>query len=204
MKKHQKHHKMKLQQLKNDLIEQTEVTEGLQEHEGLRDSTQELTVIDNHPADIASENYERAKDLSLHEKNQLMLSRVEEALKRIDAGNYGRCESCGREIPGDRLEAVPYAEYCIECKRESEENSYDFNRPIEESVLSPPFSRSYMEGKGDYTGYDGEDTWQDLAKYNSLRHVYYESTEDESEEKVGIVEETDGISNEEYEEQLPD
>lgn len=196
-------HKLQLQQLKNDLIGQTEVTEGLQEHEGLRDSTQELTVIDNHPADVASENYERAKDISLHEKNLLVLEKVEEALDKIESGRYGRCENCDREIPEDRLDAVPYTEFCFECKKESEGIPYD-SRPIEEVGLTPPFARTYMEGKNDYTGYDGEDTWQDVGKYNRLPHVYYENTEDESEERIGLVEETDRISNEEYEEQLPD
>jgi YteA family regulatory protein len=197
-------HKLQLQQLKKDLIGQTEVTEGLQEHEGLRDSTQELTVIDNHPADVASENYERAKDISLHEKNLLVLKKVEEALEKVELGRYGLCENCGREIPEDRLDAVPYTEFCFECKKESEGIPDDYTRPIEEGGLTPPFARTYMEGKNDYTGYDGEDTWQDVGKYNRLPHVYYENTEDESEERIGLVEDTDRISNEEYEEQLPD
>lgn len=197
-------HKLQLQQLKKDLVGQTEVTEGLQEHEGLRDSTQELSVIDNHPADVASENYERSKDISLHEKNQLVLKKVEEALDKLESGRYGRCENCAREIPEDRLDAVPYAEFCLECKKESEGVPHDYPRPIEEGGLTPPFSRTYMEGKDDYTGYDGEDTWQDVGKYNRLPHVYYENTEDESEERIGLVEDTDRISNEEYEEQLPD
>ncbi|MBS4030047.1 MAG: TraR/DksA C4-type zinc finger protein [Clostridiales bacterium] len=197
-------HKLQLQELKKDLIGQTEMTEGLQEHEGLRDSTQELTVIDNHPADVASENYERAKDISLHEKNQFVLEKVEEALKKVESGRYGRCENCGGEIPEDRLDAIPYTEFCIHCKKESEDPVRDDSRPIEEAGLTPPFARTYMEGKSDYTGYDGEDTWQDVGKYNWLPHVYYEDTEDESEERIGLVEDTDRISNEEYEDQLPD
>ncbi|MBS3988347.1 MAG: transcriptional regulator, partial [Dethiobacter sp.] len=59
-------HRKQLDKMKKELLDQMDVTEGLQEHQGLRDATQELSVIDNHPADIASENYERAKDISLH------------------------------------------------------------------------------------------------------------------------------------------
>lgn len=112
--------KLQLEQLKKDFLEQTEFTEGIQEHEGLRDATQELSVVDNHPADIASENYERAKDILLHEKNLLILEKVEEALKKVELGRYGVCENCGEEIPEDRLDAIPYAEFCIECKKSND------------------------------------------------------------------------------------
>jgi RNA polymerase-binding transcription factor DksA len=45
---------------------------------------------------------------------------VEKALERIGSGEYGRCEVCGKEIPEERLEAVPWATLCIECKRKEE------------------------------------------------------------------------------------
>ena len=196
-------HKLQLETLKKDLLEQTEFTEGIQKHEGLRDSIQELSVVDNHPADVGSENYERAKDISLHEKNQLVLKKVNEALEKMAHGNYGTCENCGKEIPDDRLDAVPYAEFCIQCKKKSEGAPHDYPRPIEELNLMSPFARTYMGDKG-YTGYDGEDAWQDLASFNKLPHVFYEETNDESDETIGAVEDTDRISNEEYEEQLPD
>lgn len=196
-------HRLQLEKVKKDLLDQTEVTEGLQEHQGLRDATQELSVIDNHPADIASENYERAKDISLHEKNQLILKKVDEALEKMDLGVYGVCENCGKPIPDDRLDAVPYAEFCIHCKRKAEGPPHDYPRPIEELSLMSPFARSYM-GDKDYTGYDGEDAWQDVAQYNKLNHVFFEETNDESDETIGAVEDTDRISNEEYRDQLPD
>jgi YteA family regulatory protein len=194
-------HRKQLDKMKKELLDQMDVTEGLQEHQGLRDATQELSVIDNHPADIASENYERAKDISLHEKNLLILRKVDKALERMDLGLYGVCENCGKTIPADRLDAIPYAEFCIHCKRKTEGPPHNYPRPIEE--LSLPFARSYM-GDKDYTGYDGEDAWQDVAQYNKLNHVYYEETNDENDETNGAVEDTDRISNEEYRDQLPD
>lgn len=196
-------HKQQLEQLKKDFLEQTEFTEGIQEHEGLRDATQELSVVDNHPADIASENYERAKDISLHEKNLLILEKVEEALQKVERGVYGECENCGKPIPDDRLDAVPYAEFCIDCKKSAEGAPHDYPRPIEELNLMSPFARSYM-GDRDYTGYDGEDAWQDVGRNNALPHVFYEETADESEDTLGAVEDTDRISNQEYIDQLPD
>jgi YteA family regulatory protein len=188
--------------MKEDLLEQTENAEGLQKHESLRDATQELTVVDNHPADIASENYERSKDLSLHEKNQLILKKIDESLEKIALGKFGFCENCGRPIPVERLSAVPYTEFCIDCKREAEGIVHDYPRPIEELNLLSPFARTFMDEK-DYTGYDGEDAWQDVAQYNKIAHVHYEDV-GESDETIGYVEDTDKISNKDYKEQLPD
>ncbi len=195
-------HKLQLEKIKAELLKQTEMAEGIHKHESLRESTQELSVVDNHPADIASENYERGKDISLHEKNQLILNKVEEALEKIELDEYGSCENCGRNIPEERLDAIPYAEFCVECKRDAEGVVHDYPRPVEELVLMSPFARSFMDEK-DYTGYDGEDAWQDVALYNKLPHVYYEEV-GEDDETVGYVEDTDKVSNRDYNEQLPD
>jgi DnaK suppressor protein len=48
------------------------------------------------------------------------LARIENALERMRAGQYGVCEGCGTKIPMARLNALPYATYCIECQREAE------------------------------------------------------------------------------------
>ena len=50
------------------------------------------------------------------------LERVEEAIKRMDNGTYGICESCKKKIPQARLEALPYAALCIECQRIEEKH----------------------------------------------------------------------------------
>ena len=49
-----------------------------------------------------------------------MFVAIDAALARIDAGTYGTCERCGRPIGQERLEAIPYATLCIDCKREVE------------------------------------------------------------------------------------
>jgi DnaK suppressor protein len=51
-------------------------------------------------------------DLATH-----LLASIDSALARLDEGTYGRCERCGRPISEERLEALPYATRCIECKR---------------------------------------------------------------------------------------
>jgi DnaK suppressor protein len=72
---------------------------------------------DNHLADTATETYEREMDEGLEEDARGQLRQVENALARIESGEYGRCEVCGKEIPAERLEAVPWTTLCIDDAR---------------------------------------------------------------------------------------
>jgi DnaK suppressor protein len=72
---------------------------------------------DNHMADTASETYERELDEGLEEDARGQLRLVEKALERLDSGEYGRCEVCGKDIPAERLEAVPWTTLCIDDAR---------------------------------------------------------------------------------------
>jgi RNA polymerase-binding transcription factor DksA len=72
---------------------------------------------DNHLADTASETYERELDEGLEEDAQGQLREVEDALARLDAGTYGTCSVCGKAIPVERLEAVPWTSLCIDDAR---------------------------------------------------------------------------------------
>jgi RNA polymerase-binding transcription factor len=74
-------------------------------------------TIDQHLADTASETLEREIDYTLEENSGHVLEEIDRALARIDDGTYGRCEACGGDIGVERLEALPYATQCIECKR---------------------------------------------------------------------------------------
>jgi len=86
----------------------------------LRESAQELSLYDNHPGDVSNATFERELDLGLMIDADNRLSMVEDALRAIDSGTYGICRSCGREIDPERLEAVPYALLCLECKQKLE------------------------------------------------------------------------------------
>lgn len=182
------------------LIERLEDEMGL--GESLKDSTSELSSYDNHPADIASETFEIEKNRALKANEVTHLKMIDEALKRIDRGVYGICQMCGNDIGAERLEAVPFTSLCIECERDGKPNykSCWQDRPIEETVIGYPFGSTNMDSK-DYTGYDGEDTWQELESFNSLNYMLWD---DEDEDMQGAVEETDKISNEQYRRQLPD
>ena len=76
------------------------------------------TRLDDHFADSASVTYDREMDYSLEDNAEQLLARIDGALQRIEAGTNGRCVNCGKEIPVERLEAIPYAEYCIDDARE--------------------------------------------------------------------------------------
>ena len=74
----------------------------------------------DHQADDATEVFEREKELGLEQTLKAHLDQVERALKRVEAGTYGECESCGKAIAQGRLDAMPEATLCIDCKAEEE------------------------------------------------------------------------------------
>jgi RNA polymerase-binding protein DksA len=68
-------------------------------------------------ADTATVTVDREMDFSLEENSHQILGEIDAALERIDRGTFGLCARCGKPIGEERLEAVPYATLCIECKR---------------------------------------------------------------------------------------
>jgi DnaK suppressor protein len=68
-------------------------------------------------AAAASHVFEQQRDLALRDRANQQLVLVDAALARLDAGTWGTCGSCGKEIAGERLEALPWAALCIDCQR---------------------------------------------------------------------------------------
>ena len=60
------------------------------------------------------------KELALEKNQEQIVNAVNEALQRIEDRTFGRCTDCGGVIPGERLAAVPYSPYCIECEKDRE------------------------------------------------------------------------------------
>jgi DnaK suppressor protein len=75
--------------------------------------------LDRGFADSAHSTAERARLIALAKELRENLRDVEHALGRIDAGSYGTCERCGQPIGPERLEAIPWARLCIDCKQRS-------------------------------------------------------------------------------------
>jgi RNA polymerase-binding transcription factor DksA len=74
-----------------------------------------------HMADLGTDNYEQEVSSSLLENERQIEGQVAAALDRIEKGTFGRCERCGKEIGQGRLEALPYARFCVDCARAAEE-----------------------------------------------------------------------------------
>jgi hypothetical protein len=127
----------------------------------------------------------------------LTVADIDNALERINSGTYGTCEVCGQDIPLERLEAVPSATKCRDCKEAEEKNPHQNDRPVEEEALGVPFARTFKEDT-DAVGYDGEDAWQEVANYSETTDEWsrggsYYGYSDFSIERKGEVEDVDNI-----------
>ena len=147
-----------LQQEKDSLLSFM-AQEGMGKHVSLKDSIEELSLIDNHPADTGSELFERSKDLSLHEKRLRNLQDIESALERIANGSYGFCLRCAQQIDRERLESLPSASYCLKCKEELERAEKEKRSSCGGAFPLSSFKRTFLDGKS-FVGFDGEDAWQ--------------------------------------------
>jgi RNA polymerase-binding transcription factor DksA len=84
------------------------------------DSIGELAPVSQHQADLASETFERERDLSLLGEFRAELNEVERALARLADGSYGLCAHCRAPIGDERLTAVPATRYCRTCQARHE------------------------------------------------------------------------------------
>ena len=75
--------------------------------------------------DRANNHYNRELMFSLSDSERLRLLQIEEAIRRMDDGAYGRCGHCGGPISPLRLEAVPWARFCIDCQELVERGMID-------------------------------------------------------------------------------
>ena len=102
--------------LKGDLNQMTD--EALKRNQP--ESSGNLSNLPLHMADVGTENYDQEFTLGLIENEQETLDQIHDALARITAGTYGRCEECRQPIAKPRLQALPYTPRCIECARKAE------------------------------------------------------------------------------------
>jgi YteA family regulatory protein len=185
---------------KQNLIKQINSLEKTGLNGSLSYSIGELSVYDNHPADIGDELFERSKDIALKDNAEVLLGRVEIALKKIKDGTYEYCSKCGEHIPISRLEAIPWASECIKCQGQDDASHFT-SRPLEEEVLTPPFQKNFLDhDKDDFIGFDGEDALQAVMRYGSSDTPQdipgtreYKKLFNNSNEHQGIVDLADAI-----------
>ncbi|MBO8155579.1 MAG: TraR/DksA C4-type zinc finger protein [Bacillaceae bacterium] len=167
------------------------------------ESMGELSSYDNHPADEGSALYEREKDVALNEHMEKEMKDINHALKAMDQGTYGTCETCGKEIPFERLQALPTATHC---KEHSPDQVVSRQRPMEEGVLMPPYGKFEFDDK-DAAVYDSEDAWQEVAKWGTSETPQdmeipvgdYNDIYPESEDRIGYVEDYENFAGNDIE-----
>ncbi len=86
-----------------------------------KDATGDHSSYSFHMADQGTDAEEREKTFLLASKTGRLVYHIDEALRRVKSGTYGKCLKCGKQISVARLTAVPHASYCIDCKAREEE-----------------------------------------------------------------------------------
>jgi RNA polymerase-binding protein DksA len=75
-----------------------------------------------HMGDLGTDQMEREKNFHFASSERRYLYHIEKAIEKLDKGKYGICETCGKPINLDRLEAIPSARLCFECKEKEEKS----------------------------------------------------------------------------------
>lgn len=208
----------KLQHFKDKLLQEKEQQlQSLKNREKEKDQTMELldselSSYDNHPADVGTELYMMEQEEGFKEQIKSVIDKIDDSLEDIEEGKYGICNNCNKEIKEERLELIPYAKTCLDCSEAEKDNNIDNNvkdnNKIYESLNYQSFSLTPDENK-DSTGYDKEDTLEDVFEDNIVPKDPSLSTGDNiglvEEGKYNdseVVEEIEKISEEEYKETL--
>ena len=82
----------------------------------VKDSSTGDSTYSTHMADHGTDEREREKSFFYASRENKYLQYLDEALERVEDGTYGICHSCDKDIPKERLEAVPHTKLCVPCK----------------------------------------------------------------------------------------
>ncbi|WP_019243996.1 MULTISPECIES: TraR/DksA C4-type zinc finger protein [Bacillus] len=178
--------KQELLHLKSDMNHTFDVTYDNGNVRSLKNSVDELSSYDNHPADLGTELFDREKDYALEAHTMYELEKINQALQAIEDGSYGKCLVCHEDIPLERLQAIPYSLYCIS---HTPDQDIKEDRPVEEDIMLPPSRDSYDRK-------DGYDSFQEVARFGTsettsdfLGHYdKYESIYNDADDQEGFTE----------------
>lgn len=113
--------KLNLKEVKKKLLAERDIL-----IEKLKDN--DLSIDDSEtpdPVDLAVRNYSKNVMLAVSENESKQLALIDEALIRVDDKEYGLCQNCEKEINPKRLDAIPWARYCIDCQELVEKGLLD-------------------------------------------------------------------------------
>lgn len=125
----------------------------------IQESSGELSMYDNHPADMGTALYDREKDRALHEHAQSEIGKIQIALKAMENGTYGTCEVCQKDISYERLLIVPYTTFCVEHAEEVEQ-SLEEDTALNE--VENPFQSTQDPDARDY-----ENSFEEVAEFGT-------------------------------------
>ena len=122
-KKESKHFEQRLIEERIKLLKELGYFEDKIFSNSQRDAAGDLSAYSVHMADQATDAQEREKAYHMASAEGRLLYHIDEALARIKDGSYGNCQGCAKPIGKSRLEVVPHARLCIECKKAEENGS---------------------------------------------------------------------------------
>ena len=111
------HFKKLLLQKRAEILNNVTVIEDETLRKSRLDASGDLSSMPIHMADLGTDNYEQEFALGLMDSERRLLKEIDDALERIEQGTYGVCEATGKPIRKARLEAQPWARYCVEYAR---------------------------------------------------------------------------------------
>ena len=111
----EKYRKLLLQERERFQTEREALEEDVV-YDDTRAGQSELADYDQHPGDEGTETFLKERDIAVIDSWANIIGRIDEALGKLDRGTYGTCDRCGRDISNERLAAVPYAIFCVECQ----------------------------------------------------------------------------------------
>lgn len=123
---------VKYDKLKDTLLKRLDELEISMENDEEFETT-ELSNYDNHPADNATDLTDKHTRLALRKHAEDEIQDIKEALSAMEEGTYGICTECSKEIPMERLEAIPSTTTCVE---HAQQEVNEEIRPVEESLLN--------------------------------------------------------------------
>ncbi|MDD9147141.1 hypothetical protein OYT88_01085 [Sporolactobacillus sp. CQH2019] len=149
----------------------------------------ELSAYDNHPAESATQLYEREKDLAFSKRMHDEWNDINDALAKMEKGTYGIDEITGKKIPIARMKALPTARTAVENAPPKHSRK---ERPVEESLIADSGRTGFSALN--QSGFDEQNAFDLVSEYNDQEMIYEDTPYSDDEEGIGFVEVVEAIA----------